>query len=379
LSNIIRVLHIDSGVAWGGGQSQVATLINETHDPQFEHFLAAPQDSKLWQKVRSRIKGSLKLSRFATANPYSMYQVATLCQNHQINIIHTHCGKSHTFAYWLKRLFLPQITLIVHRRIPAKIRSNVLSQMKFHSDTVNHFICVSDFIRGVLTASGIPPEKVSTIRSTKKPFPAGLTEKQHSREHLLRSFGLKEGGEYLILSASRLVPDKGLFILIEAFRKLVREIPQARLLIAGEGELEHELKTTAKHLIERGEVTFLGFRKDIPELLLGSDVFAIPSLSEGLGSTIVEAFMAKTAVVGSEVEGIPELIKHEFTGLLVPPSDAERLYLALKKLFEDKSLRENLAASANNWAQEKFTPAVMVNKTLALYRKLLNIEVPKVK
>jgi glycosyltransferase involved in cell wall biosynthesis len=378
LSSKLKILHIDGGVIWGGGQSQVATLIRETDDQDVEHFLAAPAASRLWGKVRAHIKGSIKLSRLATANPWAMHQVAAFCQEHGIQIIHAHCGKSHSFAYWLKRLFLPNVSLIVHRRIPAKIKSNLLSQIKFHTDLVDHFICVSDFIGSVLRDGGIPAGKITTIRSTKKPFPAGPQEKSHSREHLSRSFGLREGGDFFILSASRLVPDKGLFILIDAFRKFAREYPNARLLIAGEGELESELKTAAKHLTESGMVTFLGFRKDIPDLLLGADVFAIPSLSEGLGSTIVEALMARTAVVGTNVEGIPELIEHMRTGLLVPPSDPEALFQGFVALRNQSDLRELVALNGYSWATEKFTPQVMVSQTLAVYRKLLLQGAPKV-
>jgi glycosyltransferase involved in cell wall biosynthesis len=166
-------------------------------------------------------------------------------------------------------------------------------------------------------SGGVDESRLSVIRSSKKRFSSTADKKTSARETISRTRGLAKDGNVFILSASRLVPDKGLFILIQAFRKLIKHYPGARLFIAGEGELESELKLTARSLIDAGVVVFLGFRKDVPELLLGSDIFAIPSLSEGLGSTIIEAMFARTAVIGSAVEGIPELIRHESTGLLV--------------------------------------------------------------
>ncbi len=368
----IKVLHIDSSEIWGGGQSQIATLIRESNELDVDHFLASPLKSKLWMKVRTQAKGLFPLPRAAAISPWSMMMAARFCRRHNIQILHAHCGKSHTFAYWLKRFFLPQVKLIVHRRIPAKIRPNFLSQIKFTSDLVDHFITVSEFIKTVLKTGGVSGDRITAIRSSKKPFPSEARDKQRARQTLDRIDGLAPGGNFFIVSASRLVPDKGLFVLIEAFRHLVREIPTARLFIAGEGELERDLITVAKAMIDDGQVRFLGFRKDVPELLLGADVFAIPSLSEGLGSTIVEAMMANTAVVGSQVEGIPELIQSGETGILVPPGDPNALFDALIHLAGNAEKRTSMAAKALEWAHRDFVPKIMVEKTYAVYRQLLH-------
>jgi glycosyltransferase involved in cell wall biosynthesis len=370
----LRVLHIDGAEIWGGGQSQIATLIRETKSLEttrhIDHYLASPRGSKLWMKVRSNVKDLFPLPRSAAISPWSMLMVARFCRRHHIHIIHAHCGKSHTFAYWLKRLFLKNVRLIVHRRIPAKIRPNMLSQIKFTSSLVNHFITVSKFIKSVLESGGVEANRITVIRSSKKPFASTPLDKQRAREALTRTSGLAAGGDFYVVSASRLVPDKGLFVLIEAFRRLTKEMPNARLFIAGEGELERDLKTAAKALTDSGQIVFLGFRKDVPELLLGADVFAIPSLSEGLGSTIVEAMMAKTVVIGSRVEGIPELIRHDQTGILVHPGNPDALYEALRMLAANASQRATLAEAALAWALRDFVPQIMAEKTCDVYRRV---------
>lgn len=374
MQQTIKVLHIDSSTAWGGGQSQIATLIRESKKLPIEHHLASPKNSKLYFKVRSDVTGYTSLGRLGAISPLSMFLLSRYCKKHDIKILHAHCGKSHTFAYWLKKFFLPEILLVVHRRIPAKIRSNLVSRKKFTDDLVTRFITVSNYIKGVLMSGGVAESRITTIRSSKKPFSSTDGEKRHARESLARTRELSPDGEFFILSASRLVPDKGLFILIEAFRRLAREIPSARLLLAGEGPLESELKLAAKALSDSGQLVFLGFRKDVPDLLLGADVFAIPSLSEGLGSTIVEAMFARTAVVGSSVEGIPELIQGESTGLLVHPGDAEGLYKALLRLSTDKNLRLSLADNAYQWASRSCGAEIMVEKTFAVYKAILTQE-----
>jgi glycosyltransferase involved in cell wall biosynthesis len=377
MTKSLNVLHIDSSSIWGGGQSQIATLIHESNYSEIAHHLASPKISKLYFKTRAHIAGYVPLHRLSILNPLQFVRVRNYCVKNKIAIIHAHCGKSHAFAYWLKRLLLPHIALVVHRRIPAKIRPNFLSRKKFIDLTVNHFICVSNFIKGVLMSGGVDESRLSVIRSSKKRFSSTADKKTSARETISRTRGLAKDGNVFILSASRLVPDKGLFILIQAFRKLIKHYPGARLFIAGEGELESELKLTARSLIDAGVVVFLGFRKDVPELLLGSDIFAIPSLSEGLGSTIIEAMFARTAVIGSAVEGIPELIRHESTGLLVQPGDADALSLALLRLAENTTLRLNLAESANDWALEACSADNMVKKTIEVYQSLIEGASPK--
>jgi glycosyltransferase involved in cell wall biosynthesis len=371
MSDRLRVLHLDFGQVWGGGQGQVATLIKESAHLPIDHYLIAPGDSRLPRLTKDYIKGFLPVDRNILAHPLGVLRARAFCRLHQIQILHAHCGKSHTFAFWLKRLLMPEVRLVVHRRIPARIRAARLSRAKFIRPEVNHFLTVSDFIRSVLIQGGVAADRVTTVRSTKPLVDCSGEVKQQAREGVSRISSLAPGGSFFILSASRLVPDKGLFILLEGFRRLIPTHPGARLLIAGQGPLEAELKHVAKDLTDSGHVLFLGFRADIPNLLLGADVFAIPSLSEGLGSVIVEAMMANTAVVGASVEGIPELVRDGETGLSVPPSDAEALGRALERLAADPALRHRLAAQALSWARRECTPQIMVEQTFSVYLKTL--------
>lgn len=220
---------------------------------------------------------------------------------------------------------------------------------------------------------GVDADRITTVRSSKKTSGCSPTDKSKGREILSGIKDLSPDGSFYVVAASRLVPDKGLPTLIEAFRRLMRELPRCRLIIAGEGPLEKSLKISAKSLMESGHVAFLGFRKDVPELLLGADVFAIPSLSEGLGSTIIEAMMARTAVIGSLVEGIPELVRNQETGLTVAPGQSGELFEALLKLAEDDALRLQLADKALAWAEANCTPKTMVNKTYDVYARILEL------
>jgi L-malate glycosyltransferase len=371
MNKSIKVLHLDSSTLWGGGQAQIHSLICESKHLPIEHHLASPKNSPLYLKTRDHISGYVPAGRNLLAAIVSLFRLRKYCLKNDIEILHAHCGKSHSFAYWLKIIFLPRLKLVVHRRIPAPIRQNVFSKRKFIDQNVNYFICVSNYIKNVLLREGVVESKVVTIRSSKKIFELTSSEKQDARPTLATTKDLAPEGNFFVFSASRLVPDKGLFILIESFRNLAKSHPEARLVIAGEGPLESQLKHTAKNLINTGHVVFLGFRNDIDKLLLGADVFAIPSLSEGLGSTIIEAMLAHTAVIGSSVEGIPELIQHGKTGLLVPPGDSSALQTALLQLADNPDERMKLAKEACKWATDNCGTEIMVERTFAVYKSLI--------
>jgi len=142
-----------------------------------------------------------------------------------------------------------------------------------------------------------------------------------------------------VLFVGRLVRSKGTESLIRA----VQNNPQFRLVIVGDGPIADELKEIAKPLGER--VIFLGSRDhtELPGIYTASDIFCIPSLSEGLGLVTLEAMASGVCVMGSRVGGIPEIIRHEENGLLFAPGSVEELSVTLLRLAEDPDLRRRLA------------------------------------
>ncbi len=116
---------------------------------------------------------------------------------------------------------------------------------------------------------------------------------------------------------------------------------------------------------------FLGFRRDILELLAAFDVFALPSLWEGLSISLIEALAAGKPIVATDIDGNREVIDHLETGLLVPPADAGAFAAALRRLLTDRALAERLAASARLSAESRFSMERMVEQNLAVYDRVV--------
>ena len=142
----------------------------------------------------------------------------------------------------------------------------------------------------------------------------------------------------------------------------------ARFVIAGDGELRAELERAAEPLGDR--VVFLGARHDVPDLLASFDVFAFPSLFEGLCLAVIEAQAAGVAVVATPVGGIVENVVDGETGLLVPPRDPRALAEAIVRLLDDPSLARSLAERARPRVLQRYSQERMVERTLALYESM---------
>jgi len=148
-------------------------------------------------------------------------------------------------------------------------------------------------------------------------------------------------------------------------------VPQATFVIAGEGPLRESLEAQAKQLGIDGRVKFLGHREDIQDLLAICDVFVLPSLSEGLPVSVLEAMAASKPVVASAVGGNKEVVIHGETGLLVPPADPTALATAIQSILSDPGFAARLAAAGNERVQKQFSAETMVGKITQIYDELI--------
>ena len=138
----------------------------------------------------------------------------------------------------------------------------------------------------------------------------------------------------------------------------------------GEGELRPSLERQIKELHLEKHVLLPGFRADVLSFIRSFDVFVMSSLFEGLGTSLLDAMALSKATVASDTGGIPEVVSHGQTGLLVPPRDAGELASAITALLKDPARRERMGAAGLERVKRLFSADAMVEKTLAVYRNL---------
>lgn len=179
------------------------------------------------------------------------------------------------------------------------------------------------------------------------------------------------GDDLVFGIVGRLEPEKDHRTLLKAFRALNLRHRAARLLIIGDGSLRHELESTARTLGLAGNVTFLGARADVPELLTAVDVFVLASLQEGVPLSVVEAMSAGKPIIATDIGGLRLLVKPSVNGLLVPPADSPALEAAMMQLAANPKLRHEMGESSRQLARKSFGVSAMIERYQQLYESVL--------
>jgi glycosyltransferase involved in cell wall biosynthesis len=170
---------------------------------------------------------------------------------------------------------------------------------------------------------------------------------------------------------ARLVEGKGHDDLLRAFALVHAQRPDTHLVLVGDGPLRSELEQQARDSGIAGAVTFLGLRRDVPQLLPAFDVFILMSLWEGMGRVLLEAMASGCPVVATRVDGIIDLVEDGANGILVEPRDAEGAAAALVRLLDDPALHARLVESGRRFVGEQYSAERMCADILALYERLL--------
>ena len=243
---------------------------------------------------------------------------------------------------------------------------------KVTSFMVDHYITVSESVKAhLIRTASIPDNKITTIYNG-----VALNDHcgaSHGDQH--PPCGLKAHDRFL-LTVGRLHRQKGYDCLIQAFAQVRKECSALKLLIVGEGEEENNLKNLAKSLDLTDQVIFAGLRLDSDTLYPFAELFILPSRWEGMPNAVLEAMAAGKPVVATEVGGVPELVLHGETGILVPPGDPDALAHAILDLCTDPVKAHTMGAAARVRVQEHFRIAAMIEKTDGLYQELLATKCP---
>ena len=176
-----------------------------------------------------------------------------------------------------------------------------------------------------------------------------------------------EPGSRVVGVVARLEPEKGHPTLLEAWPLVLRSVPNAYLLIVGEGSRREALEAQARDLHIAHRVVFTGRRDDVPAVTAALDVAVLPSYREAQGLSVLEAMALSRPVVASNVGGIPEMITDGLTGLLVPPHDATALAGAISRLLLDHPYADTIGRAGHDMVHDRFCVELMVSAIQTIY------------
>ena len=175
-------------------------------------------------------------------------------------------------------------------------------------------------------------------------------------------------GKYVICVVCRPNPEKGIETLLAAAKILKDRLPPFKILIVGEGRERSEFEARAKELGVAEEVSFLGFRTDVPDLLHRSDLFVLPSYLEGVPNALLEAMAAGKPIVATTVGDVPRMIQHNKEGVLVPPRNETELAKSIQNLIENRSVAAEMGRRAQDKVCREFGHTLMIERVEKVFR-----------
>lgn len=234
----------------------------------------------------------------------------------------------------------------------------------------DHFHAITEAVKtSAVERLWIPARKISVVYRGRDAHRLGRRSPER-RARARRELGIADDA-FVVLNVARQEFQKGQRHLLEAFASVRANHPSALLLIAGRsGNATASLQEAASALGDG--VRFLGHRDDVPEVMAAADVFALPSLWEGLGGVLIEAMALEVAIVSSDLAPTREVLDQGARGLLVPPGDQAALAQALTRLIADVPLRQELIREGRRAFELHFTLQASAERLLSVFQRTLS-------
>ena len=363
----MKVLHLDSGCDWRGGQQQVAYLASGLmRQAGVEQYFVLPPASQLKKEIEDLNLTCYPLTLRSEVDPISLPKLWLLLRRLKPDLIHAHDARSFGLATILKAMGATQ-PIVSHRRVIFPIKDNSFSKWKYKQASAC-IIAVSWHIRHLLLNYGIAPGRIKVVYDCAEfPEPLPVAMRDQARERL----GLDKKN-LLLGCVGHFTAEKGHADLIKGFFRIQSQFPEARLLIIGDGPLKEQYRQLITQLNLSQKVYLPGLILDLHDSFAAMDLFVFPSISEGLGSVLLQAMAHRVPVFASRVGGIPEIVIEGKTGFLFSPGDpialAECVLRALSDFDNIRRCREN----AVRRIQSEFSITKMAQDTARIYSNVLD-------
>jgi glycosyltransferase involved in cell wall biosynthesis len=349
----LRVLHVDAGREWRGGQRQVFLLAQGMRERGHEPLVVGVPGAPLVHRLRARGLAASTVPMRGDWDLPAARRLRALVRTWSPDLVHAHDARSHAIALAAlvgRRRTTP---LVVTRRV-AFVPKGV--RLKY-GRRVARFVAISRAVREAMLRGGVADERIALVHS-------GVPTPVVQRPRDWRAECRWPAGAILCGVVGAMTAEKGIATLAAVAERLPPEArARARLLLlggAGTGSCE----------IGGLEAFRAGFVDEIHAAMAGLDVLWHPSSAEGLGTAVIDAMALGVPPVAFAVGGLPELIEDGRCGLLAPPGDAAAFASAAARLLCDDALRLRLAGAGRERARA-FDDAQMVDGTLAVYGDVL--------
>ena len=375
-----KILYLVTQSEWGGAQKYVFDLAVNLAASQNEVVVGAGQgDGELFKKLEAKNIKTLRLKRTVRAvNPLkdilAVYELIKVFKQEKPDIIHLNSSKMSILGSLAGRLYGKNVKIIytVHgwvfnEPLPYLIKGLYYILEKWTAKFKNVLITVSDYDRQIAVTKNLAPaEKVITINNGVETLE--FYDRAVAREKL-QAYGPLKPPSPVIGTIANLYQTKGLDVLIKAAAIIIKDCPELKFMVIGEGAARPKLESLIRIHNLKNNFILTGAVSQAARLLKAFDIFVLPSLKEGWPYTLLEAAQAGLPIVATKVGGLPEIIQNGQNGLLVNPGKPAELAAAIMLFFADPARAADCGRKAATSA-EQFTLQNTVEQTLKLYQNL---------
>ena len=350
----LRVLHLDSGASWRGGQRQVLLLTLGLRERGHEPFLIGAPESPLVKRARAEGLAVASVPMRGDWDIRAARKIRARMRTWNVDMVHAHDARSHAMAM-IALIGRRDIPLIVSRRVAFPPKSVRLK----YGERVTRFIAISNAVRDAMVSGGVESGRISVVHSGIATRAEPVIARNWRTELHLPADSVICG----IVGA--MTAEKGIDLLSDIAAALPEDVKRrVRLVLIGGSSRDSAIigGVTAYHT---------GFVTDIDPATAGLDCLWHPSRAEGLGTSVIDAMALGVPPIAFDVGGIPEVIDDGISGLLVKPGDTAAFAAAAAALIADPFLRARLAEGARNRAKT-FDALEMTKQTEAVYQDVLS-------
>ena len=363
----MKVLQLSSEASWRGGEQQIAYLSEALQQQSVQVMVACRQDSPFEAYCKKSGIPYKSLPFKNSLDFYSAWQLKQLCTRWQPDVLHAHSSKSHSIA-WLASVLGNRVPMVLSRRVAFPIKQSGLNLKKYNHPQLRKVICITEAVKREVLPLLTDPLRAMVIHS-------GIDLSQYSGttagNYLRKQYQLP-ADSFLVGTTAAFTKEKDYPTFLLAAKEVLENAGEKDIyfIAMGEGPERRGMEALAKKLGIGHRIVFTGFVPDAKIHLQELDLFLFTSTNEGLGSSLLDAFASKVPVVATAAGGIPEIVRHEETGLLAPIGDSSLLARHMQRLWQDTAFRNQLVAAAHHFIQS-FDRNITTSKTLEVYKEVL--------
>ncbi len=383
-----RILYVSPNACLFGAERVLLNMLAALDRSRIDPLVLVPEEGELSTAVReigvpvfvSRDAYPLRSASFWRASAGAR-RLTRLLKKHRVDIVHLNLWSPYSdISVVASAVWWSGASWVIHVQNNMKYSTSYLEPFERYCFTqADRAICMTRFVERTLREHS--PSKRWSLQSVRScVIPGGFvvaraTSGSDSTEALRRSLGIAPDAPIAGVVAA-LSPIKNQELFLRAAALVRQRFPQAHFLVVGspynpqETEYVDQLKRVQAELELDSAVQFLGYRRDVPDLMRVMDVMVLPSRTEAFGGVLVEAMAAGTPVVAAHIDGIPEVVRDGETGFLIAGESPERYAEAMVRLLSDRELARRFGERGRVWAAERFDAASVARQVEAVYAGL---------